>query len=244
MQYYDFVKLEGMLYEFKIYDHKINFERLFNELTEEVKKDILYLTELHYKFFKEELLIEDTTSISINLSSVKKLDKIPIKAHISISKKYKYINMLNGNTLEVSKMSINICLPSYEYVSGTFEMLQSIYLIDFDLEDENVFKKYLYNILFYSHIIIRDFQFHPMLKLLNHKDEIENLLKIRNSFNRLYGEVNECPGCLEPTITSTICNHYLCQKCYSQLTDKICPICRTELVDENTFGYEDINIDF
>ena len=240
---YDFLNPNGMLHEFKIYDSKINFEKLFNELSEEVKKDILFLTELHYNFFKEELLIDNTTSISITLNSVKKLDKIPIKAHISISKKYKYINMLNGNTLEVSKMSINICLPSYEYVSGTFEILQSIYLIDFDLEDENVFKKYLYNILFYSYIIIKDFQYHPMLKYLNYKDDIENLLNIKNSFIRLYGEINECSVCLENTTTFTICNHYLCQKCFSQLNDKVCPTCRADLLDENTYGYEDINMD-
>ena len=208
MQYYDFVKPDGMLYEFKIYEHKINFERLFNELTEEVKKDILYLTELHFNFFKEELSVENTHSISITLNSVKKLDKIPIKAHISVTKKFKYINILTGSHLETTKISVNICLPSYEYVSGTFEMLQSIYLIDFDLEDQNVFKKYLYNILFYSYIIIRDFKYHPLLKFLNHKDHIENLLEIKNCFNRLYGETNECSVCFEPTITSTICNHY------------------------------------
>lgn len=241
---YDFIKPDGILYEFKIYNSKIDFEPLFNELLEEVKNDILYLTELYFNFFKDELSIENTTSVSISLNSVKKIDKIPIKAHISVSKNFKYINILNGNQSETSKISVNICLPSYEYVSGTFEMLQSIYLINLDLEDEYVFKKYLYNILFYSYIIIRDFRYHPMLKYLNYKDDIKKLLEIKNSFIRLYGEINECSVCLDPTITSTICNHYLCQKCYSQLNDKVCPSCRAELIDENTFGYEDINIDF
>jgi len=241
---YNFIKPDGLLCEFKIYNSKIDFESLFDELVEEVKNDILYLTELYYNFFKEELCIENTTSVSITLNSVKKIDKIPIKAHISVSKNFKYINILNGNQSETSKISVNICLPSYEYVCGTFEMLQSIYLINFDLEDEYVFKKYLYNILFYSYIIIKDFRYHPLLKYLNHKDDIEKLLEIKNSFIRLYGEINECSVCLESTITSTICNHYLCQKCYSQLNDKVCPSCRTELIDENTFGYEDINIDF
>jgi len=241
---YDFIKQDGILYEFKIYNSKLDYEPLFNELSEEVKNDILYLTKLYFNFFKEELSIENTTSISISLNSVKKIDKIPIKAHISVSKNFKYINILNGNQEETCKISVNICLPSYEYVSGTFEMLQSIYLINLDLEDEYVFKKYLYNILFYSYIIMRDFRYHPMLKYLNHKDDIKKLLEIKNSFVRLYGEINECSVCLDPTITSTICNHYLCQKCYSQLNNKVCPSCRAELIDENTFGYEDINIDF
>ena len=240
---YDFVKPDGMLCEFKIYNTKIDFEKLFNELPKDVKKDILCLTELHYLFFREELRIENTTSMSINLNSVKKIDKIPIKAYISLSKNYKYINILDGNYSETSKISIVICLPSYEYVSCNFEMLQSIYLIDFDLEDEYVFKKYLYNILFYSYIIIKDFQYHPMLKYLNYKDDIENLLNIKNSFIRLYGEINECSVCLENTTTFTICNHYLCQKCFSQLNDKVCPTCRADLLDENTYGYEDINMD-
>ena len=83
-----------------------------------------------------------------------------------------------------------------------------------------------------------------MLKYLNYKDNIESLLKIKNSFINLYGEINECSVCLDPTITTTICNHYLCQKCYSQLQEKICPSCREDLIDENNFGYEDMNIDF
>ena len=91
---YDFIKQDGILYEFKIYNSKLDFEPLFNELSEEVKNDILYLTELYYNFFKEELSIENTTSVSISLNSVKKIDKIPIKAHISVSKNFKYINII------------------------------------------------------------------------------------------------------------------------------------------------------
>ena len=140
------------------------------------------------------------------------------------------------------KISINLCLPSYEYVesSGMFEILQSLYLINCNFQDQHEFKKYLYNILFYGYILVKDFRYHPMLKYLNYKDDIEKLLKIKYSFIRLYGEVNECSVCLENTITKTVCGHSLCQKCYSQIQEKICPICRSELIDENIFSYDDI----
>ena len=138
---YDFVELDGILCEFKIYDYKIDFESLFNQLSDEVRNDLSYLTDLHYEFFKKELNVENTTSISISLNSVKKIDKIPIKAHISIWKNYKYISIVNGDQRETTKICVNICLPSYEYVLGTFEMLQSSYLINFNLEDEIEFKK-------------------------------------------------------------------------------------------------------
>ena len=123
-------------------------------------------------------------------------------------------------------------------------MFQNIYLLDFDINNENEFKKYLYNILFYAYIIVRDFKYHPMLRYLNHKDDIDSLIDIKQTFMRLYGDTNECSVCFEPTITLTICNHYLCQKCYSQLQEKICPSCRADLIDENNFGYEDINLEF
>jgi hypothetical protein len=241
---YEFVKLDGMLCEFKIYDSKVNFEKLFNELTEDNKNDILNLTLLHFNFLREQLNMENTTSISITLDSVKKIEKIPIKVNICVTKNFKYINIVNGNQQETTKISVNICLPSYENVAGVFEMYQNIYLVDFDLNNDDEFKKYLYNILFYAYILIRDFKFHPMLRYLNHKDDINNLVDIKQTFIRLYGDTNECSVCLEPTITYTICNHCLCQKCYSQLQEKVCPSCRADLIDEDNFGYEDINLEF
>ena len=91
---YEFVKLDGMLCEFKIYDSKVDFEKLFNELADDIKKDILKLTLLHFKFLKEQLSIENTTSISITLDSVKKIVKIPIRVNICVTKNFKYIKNL------------------------------------------------------------------------------------------------------------------------------------------------------
>jgi hypothetical protein len=242
---YDFIKLDGMLNEFKIYKPKIDFEKMFNELTHDIKKDILDLTVLYYNFFIDELSIENVNIITISLNSVKKIDKIPVRSNISVTKNFQFFNTLTGYQSHTTKISINICLPSYEYVEncGMYEILQSLYLINCNLQDEHEFKKYLYNILFYAYILFTDFQYHPMLKYLNYKDDIDTLLKIKYSFIRLYGELNECSVCLENTITSTICGHPLCQKCYSQLQDKVCPSCRNELIDETIFRYDDISID-
>lgn len=239
---YEFIKLSGMLNEFKIYKTKIDFEKSFNELTDDVKKDLCDLTILYYDFFIEELNNENVDNISISLNSVKKIDKIPVKSHISISKKFQFLNIITGCSSFTTKISVNLCLPSYESVEGydMFEILQSLYLIGCNLQNEHEFKKYLYNILFYGYILIKDFEYHPMLKYLNHKDNIETLLKIKYSFIRLYGEINECSVCLENTVTKTICGHSLCQKCYSQLQEKKCPTCRSELIDENIFRYDDI----
>ena len=240
---YDFIKYSGILNDFKIYTSNVDYEKLFNDISEETDKNILEITELYYKFFKAELDIENTASISITLNSCKKIDKIPVKAHLAVYKNFKYINTVTGLQEECNKISLNVCLPSYEYVSGSFEMLQQIYLLNFSLDDENEFKKFLYNIIFYAYIIFRDFKFHPMLTYLTHKDEIGSLVNLKNCFISLFGESNDCSVCLDQTTSTTICDHYLCQKCFSQLREKICPSCRCNLVDENSFPYEDINID-
>ena len=47
-------------------------------------------------------------------------------------------------------------------------------------------------------------------------------------------EVNyaECCVCFHQTITSTACNHFLCQGCRIRLKKNICPLCRTNLTYE------------
>ena len=175
---YDFIKLDGMLNEFKIYNSKIDFEKLFNELADYVKEDIFELTNIYYDFFSEQFKDKNIINLSTTLNPIKKIDNIYYNAHLFIVNDFKYVNMRSGNQVEITKISINICLPSSEHVSGIFQTCQSIYLLDFDMEDENEFKKHIYNILFYCYIIIRDFRYHPLLRYLNHKDEIESLLKI------------------------------------------------------------------
>ena len=45
-------------------------------------------------------------------------------------------------------------------------------------------------------------------------------------------EPNTCSVCYEICHVRTPCNHVLCDVCSEQLTNKICPICRHQLVEE------------
>ena len=77
------------------------------------------------------------------------------------------------------------------------------------------------------HIFVRDFKYNSLFINLYHNVDIENMLKIRNRSIRLYGNHNECCVCLENTIVKTDCKHFLCQKCFSKLSEpKTCPMCR------------------
>ena len=242
---YDFIKYDSILTEFKVYTSNIDYEKIFCEVPNDIHKDIFDLTNLYYDFFETELKVENTASISVILNSTKKIDKIPVKAHLVILKNLKYVDTQTGEQKITNKISVNVCLHPYEHVSNNFEVLQNIFLLDFDIDNEPEFKKYLYNIIFYAYIIFKDFKYHPMLKYLNHKDEIDSIVKLKTSFIRLFGESDDCSVCLEQTIYTTTCNHYLCQKCFSQLREKICPSCRTDLIEENNFTYEDvIDIDY
>lgn len=241
---YDFVNYDSILNEFKIYDSNIDYEKLFNELSEDIQKDILTLTDLYYKIFVTELQVENTTTLSIFLNSTKKIDKIPVKTHLGVFKNFKYMDQETGEEKVVNKISVNLCLHSHEHVSNNFEVLQNVFILDFDIENEIEFKKYLYNILFYAYIIFRDFKYHPMLKYLNHKNELDSLVKLKTSFIKLFGESDDCSVCLDQTIYKTTCNHYLCQKCFSQLKEKLCPSCRSDLIEQNSFSYEDFGVEF
>jgi hypothetical protein len=47
-------------------------------------------------------------------------------------------------------------------------------------------------------------------------------------------EVNysECCVCFHQTMSTTVCNHFLCQGCRVRLTKNLCPCCRTNIVYE------------
>ena len=110
--------------------------------------------------------------------------------------------------------------------------MQNLHLLDCDIENEDNFKNYIYNILFYTHIIIKQFKYNSLLKYLSHIDDIDDLIHIQELHLSLLSEIEECSVCLEPTITKTICKHVICQKCYSSLSKKICPICRKVIFNE------------
>ena len=228
---YTFINYVTMINETKLYNSIVDYEKLFNEIE---SNDIILLkrlTSYYYKYF-----IENSYS-SILLEPIKKIDGVAIRIHFYINNTYSYV-VQTSNT----KIGINVSLSPYDYINPeNYNILQNIYLTGCDLNNENIFKNYIYNILFYTKVIINDFKFHPMLSYLNHVDDIQNLLEIKDAILQLFGENVECSVCLEKTITKTICNHGLCQICYSNLVIKSCPMCRqTLLTDEIMEEYNDL----
>lgn len=219
-----FIKYNFMIIESKLYDTIVDYEMLFKEISDEDHTLLSRLTLYYYKYFI------DNTYFSIAIEPIKKIDGIPIRIHFYINR-----NIYDYRTEEIStKIGVNVSMPPYEYVNvENSEILQNINLLGCDLNNEKIFKNYIYNVLFYTQIIIRDFKFHPILSYLNHKDDIENLLEIKGSIIKLFGENIDCCVCLEKTITKTICDHGLCQSCYSNLVTKSCPLCRSILLNED-----------
>jgi hypothetical protein len=232
---FSFIEADYIVKETKLYTSKVDYEKLFIDLPDDVKDSLLTLTNYLYSFFSETLKNNNTSTIHVNC--VKKIDNIPIKLYFYIIKNFK--QYLTGN--ETIKLGFNISIPSHEHVNKLdYDIFQNIFILNVNIEDPNIFKNYIYNICFYCYIVLRDFRFNPMLNYLNHSEDIDELLLIKNALINLFGNKYECTVCMEQTITKTECNHPLCQKCFSSLEQKTCPICRNELVDENDY---DIGID-
>jgi hypothetical protein len=61
-------------------------------------------------------------------------------------------------------------------------------------------------------------------------------------FGDKYSNAAECCVCYEKTYTETICSHYLCVECWSNIKKKTCPMCREYLsAKENTDSSDDEN---
>jgi hypothetical protein len=226
----DFIKHYDISKETYIYKSKINFENLFNNLEDDIKQMILSLTEYYSIFLIEKLETYDTASI--NIHHIKKIKNMDIKIYLYIQKNF-IINSIN-----TVKIGLNFSLPSYEHVNcKNYDMFQSISFVDCDLNKQDEFKKYIYNTLAYTYIIIENFTYHPMLKYLQYYEDVEELVNITKYHIELFGEKTECCICLEQTITNTICNHGLCQRCFSLLNEKICPLCRKKLVEDDNYTY-------
>lgn len=236
---FKFIKFDGIIKEID-YNSLVDYEKIFNKLSTDIIEDLIIVTEYYYSLLKKDIENDSINNIIYNISSVKEINGIPIKINLYILTNYKrYID-----DKESVKIGINVCLPIDEYInSEMYELLQHIYFLNCDITNDNNLKNYLYNILFYAHIIIKNFKYHPLLFHLHHEDDIKNIVNIKSSFIKLFGEFNKCCVCYENTITYTICKHYLCQLCYSKLTEKKCPICRNYLSNENSDYTYEINMD-
>lgn len=226
-----FIKYKHIINEFKGYKTVVDYEEYFNNLSRDVKKDLEFLSEYHYNDYKKND-INNLLTITSKIPSVKKIDDMPIEINLYLIKDCKK-NIFSDDI--TNKIGINVCLSAKEYISeDVSDLLQNIYLLDCNIDDKEIFKNYIYNILFYAYMITQYFEYHPLLKYLYHKDDISYLVNIRQTYIRLFGEEDlSCSVCLEKTITKTNCNHYICQKCFCLLEKKKCPLCRKELINNN-----------
>jgi hypothetical protein len=225
---YTFVIIENFIPENRLYfESKVNYEKLFNELDNDTIFALDKLTFYYYNFFKIKMKYMESSTISIE--PVKNIDDIPVKIQFFLIK-----NITDYITRNYySKIGINITISYRESINPQlYYMLQNFSTSKFNIENDEDFKNIIYNCLFYCHIITKYFKYSPILKYLNHEDDINELNDIQKSIIHLYGNKIECSICLEQTISSTICNHPLCQKCFSKMNKKNCPLCRKPLIDE------------
>ena len=60
-----FIKYSGIQKEFKIYSSQVDYENLFNSLSEEIKEELKLLTEYYFQYIKTQLENLDTVTIKI-----------------------------------------------------------------------------------------------------------------------------------------------------------------------------------
>ena len=208
------------LNELKGYTSVVNYKEIFDNLNNTVKNDLTLEMERMYYFFtefeKEEYEYE-TINLSFYMDNIKNISDIYIDIEI-------YFTSYMYNDLKHTKLGFTVYLKnSREHI------LQYMNFYKYNICN-NELKRCIYNLLFYIHILLRDFNFNSLFNHFYHKDDIPEMKKIRDRNLRLFGDIEtECSVCLETCITKTYCNHTLCYKCYSKLVKKICPSCREPL---------------
>lgn len=194
------------------YKSKVNYKEIFDNLDEDIKNDLSDLTDILYIFFTNDLT--DKNYSHFYLDGTDKIDSLEIKVQI-------FFNTLSDDSHKLSSIFMFCNDESSTYNN----ILQNISILFSNLNDN--FKNNIYNILFFSYIVCKYFKYNPLFYSIYHKDDLKNMIEIRKKNIKLFGTINDCCVCLEQTIKYTLCNHYLCQKCYSSLIgEKKCPMCR------------------
>jgi len=214
------IQYDSILSEDKIFKTKVDYEKLFEEVSDDIKNNFEELTEYYFNNIYPG--IDNVTSIFQTISNID-FEELQIIIKIYISKDYKNFFDLTSTQLKIGCSAWLDC--NYNYINFDYP-LQNIWIIYDISEGEEIFKDVIYSILFYAYIIKRDFKYNSLLTFLNHEEDIEDLVNVKEIYIKLYGNDKECCVCGEKTQDKTVCNHTICQKCYTKLEKKICPICR------------------
>lgn len=217
--------------ELKGFKSKINYEDVFNVLEKDVKTDIFYEMEKYFNIFNDELKLANNISSAVFIEQpLKKISELPIDIEIYALKHTFDDDVVTG------KIGFNIYLIDTE----CSVVLQTFQFYDFDISNDDIFKNYIYNIIFYIYIVLKNFEYNKLFNNIYHKDDINHMIEAKSRTIRLFGDKDEidCCVCLENTVSKTICNHNLCHCCYSKLAPKMCPLCRQMFEND---GYDDMN---
>ena len=205
--------------ELKGYKSVVNYKKVYEQLPDDVKKDIISETERIYNTIPVDM---DTSNVSFYLDNVRNISDVEVDVEIYFMK-YMY------NNSNYIKMGFNIYLKnSINYIMQCMSFFSS------DVVNEhNTINNYIYNLLFYIYVFVNNFKFDSLFDHFYHKDDIELMKTIRLRSIRLFGNPDsECCVCIEKCITKTECGHILCNKCFSKLPTKTCPMCRTTIDNE------------
>ena len=215
---YEYVNLDiGFYNEIIGYESLVDYKFLFSNINEQTTIDLEREVEFYYNYFMDN---PNISSINIDVNN-KKVCNLMFDVEM-----YMY-----AISPKLSRIGMQI------FLKDNASPLQHLsYIAHYNTNNchscpkqKSIFKKYIYNVLFMAHVFCHDFKYHPMLVYMYHKDDIDLLSEIKLRRSRLFGVDSECSVCMEDTIMTTNCNHFLCHSCYSKLKNKICPLCRSVL---------------
>jgi len=210
--------------EIKGYKSNVDYKILYENLPEDIKSDIDLETKRIYSIF----LTSDIYPVNASFY----FDNARNVSDIQIDIEMYYMKYVHNNC-DYVKVGFNIYLKnSINYIMQCMSFFKSRVI-----SEKNIMN-YIYNLLFYIHIFVNEFKFDSLFDHFYHKDDIEPMKNIRSRSIRLFGnQESECCVCTEKCITITSCNHILCNKCFSKLSTKVCPMCRSDLDnDEQNFN--------
>lgn len=207
--------INGFLIEISGFETKVTYKDIFDNLDDILKLDLLQESEYYMTLLSSHRYFEFETTINFYIDCFEDVCDMDVDIEF-------FINKNDQN----NRIGFNVYMKN----TGLGIMLQSFEITNFDIDDENVLVNYIFNTIFYIHLFVRHFKYDSLFMYLYHPVDLDDLIAIRNRRIRLFGNSDmECSVCLNKCILKTSCKHYLCQSCFSQLDNKICPLCRNNL---------------
>lgn len=220
---YKFIKNDHIFYnEITGYVSSVDYEYEFDNISDDIRDDLKNEVEFYSNFFIENV---NTASFPVDVNN-KKISGLNFDIDMYM---YEISNTHSRIGVQMFLRDNSSPLQHLSYFAP-----YNVKNISTNFLELKIFRNYLYNVLFLTHIFCQKFQYHPMLKFMYHEDDVQKMAEIKLRRCRLFCDNDsECAVCYENTITTTNCNHRLCHVCFSNLKIKVCPLCRVIL--ENNY---------